>query len=142
MILSVLLIALGSITSLRSITREIDKNIAQNNINLKQSEHTEHSSQEIADSVIPAFTFLHTLDVAVTRHVTEFELYILDIDRDQRFLADSLFLLKTLFSKYPKNSEYFSENDRKEIKEIVDVFVDITKEALEVSGQMVDGGWN
>ena len=132
MVLSVLLIALGSITSLRSITHEIDKNIAQNNVTLEQSEHTEHASQEIADSVIPAFTFLHSLNVVVSRHVMEFELYILDFDRDQKLLVDSLSVLETVFSRYPENSQYFSEFDRRELKEIVDVFVDITNEALEV----------
>ena len=132
MIFGVLSIVFGSITSIRSITHEIDKNTAQNKIVLEQSKYTALDADHVADHVIPIFTFLHSLEIAVIRHIAEFELYVLDFDRDQSFLIDSLALLETALTKFPENSHYLSEFDRKELKEIVDVFVDITHEAQEV----------
>ncbi len=129
--MGIVLISLSSSCAIQLISHEIGENIAQNVRILEQSEHTETLAETISDNLIPAFVFLHSLDVEVTRHVYEFELYILDFDRSASFLVISLDALQSNFTNLPEVSKYFSTSDRNELKEIVDVFIDITNEALE-----------
>ena len=132
MVAGVLLIAVGGISVTRYVVNEVDENTAHNRAVLERSGLIEAEAQLITDRVLPAFTFLHSLDVAVTRHVAEFELFVLDFDRDQDLLAESLAKLEAAFAKFPDSSKYFSDRDRVELEEIVGVFVDITHEAQEV----------
>jgi len=126
----VLITALGIATT-RYVSSEIQKNTSHNNIVLEKSIHTEAEAVFISRYLIPAFQALHSLDVAVNRHVAEFELYVLDSDRDNGHLVESLSWLQHAFDDFPEGSRDFEAIDQQNIREILGVFVDITYEALE-----------
>jgi len=130
--ISILLIGVGGIAAARYITHEIDKNTAHNEVALERSRLIEADAKLIADQVLPVFKSLHSLDVAVTRHVVEFELYVLDSDRDPDFLRESLSVLETAFSSFPEHTHYLASFDLERVTQTLGIFVDITHEALEV----------
>ncbi len=132
MILGILFIAVIGITITLYIAYEIEKNTAHNKDVLERITHVEVKAVLISGRFLPAFKALHTLDVTATRHVLEFELYVLDFDRDQGLLVASLSRLETAFEKIPKKLQNVAVIEREELEEIMGVFTDITHEALEI----------
>lgn len=132
MVFGILFIAAMGITITQYIAYEIEKNSAHNKDVLQRITQVEVEAALISSRFLPAFKALHTLDVAATRHVSEFELYVLDFDRDQDLLVASLSMLETAFEMFPENLQNIAAIEQKELEEIVGVFTDITHEALEV----------
>ncbi len=128
----IVLMVAGSLAVIRYIVYEIDNNIRQNEVVLGLSQHIELEAQLFSGHLLPAFKSLHSLDIAVTRHLAEFRLYVLDADRGPEFLTRCLSDTQSAFDRFPRDLHAATAVDREELEEIVGVFVDITNEALEV----------
>ena len=132
MIAGIAFIAALGITTIRYISSEIEQNTLHNRTILERSKHIEIEASRISNQVLPAYQSLHSLDISVNRHVAEFELYVLDVDRDRKLLADTLSRIEHAFDAFPDTSPDYSVLDRSRLEEVVGVFIDITHEAMEV----------
>ncbi len=132
MVAGILFIVALGIATTQIITSEIEKNTVHNKSVLDRALHMEADATLISDHVLPAYRSLHSLDVAVTRHVAEFELHVMDADRHSDHLIGSLSMLETVFEEFPDNFQFSATIEREHLEEIVGVFVDITHEALEI----------
>ncbi|MCP3867344.1 MAG: EAL domain-containing protein [Gammaproteobacteria bacterium] len=132
MVAGILMIAAGGVSVTQYLSHGIEKNIVHNEAVLKRYESTEAEALQISDHLLPAFQALHSLDVTVNRHVSEFELHVLDADRDRVLLVGSLSDLESSLERFPAGFQNIKTIDRERLEEIVGVFVDITYEALEI----------
>lgn len=126
----VLVIAFSAIT-VSMIEREIDETRIHNEQILERSQQIETEADLIAGELLPTFKALHTLDVAVTRHLAEFELLVMDSERDLNRLAQTDVAIATAFGDFPQSVHHAAMIDGAELEEVVDVFHDITIEAIE-----------
>lgn len=104
MIAGIAFIAALGITTIRYISSEIEQNTLHNRTILERSKHIEIEASRISNQVLPAYQSLHSLDISVNRHVAEFELYVLDVDRDRKLLADTLSRIEHAFDAFPDTS--------------------------------------
>ncbi|MGB5742135.1 MAG: EAL domain-containing protein [Sedimenticolaceae bacterium] len=132
MVFGIVLMVVGSLAVIRYIVYEIDNNTRQNEVLLGLSQHIELESQLVSQHLLPAFKLLHSLDITVSRHLAEFELYVLDADRGHESLTSSLSDMQSAFDRFPRDLHAATAIDRDELEEIVAVFGDITNEALDV----------
>ena len=129
----ILLLVVGSLAVIHYIVYEIENNAAQNAMVLGLSAHIEDEAQLVSKHMLPAFKALHSVDVAMSRHLAEFELYVLDVDRGPERLRNSLSRLQAALDEFPHGEHAAVDVDRALLEETIGVFTDITEEALEVS---------
>ena len=132
MLSGILLMVLGSLAVIQYIVYEIDNNARQNERVLALSGHTEQEAQLVSQQLLPAFKTLHALDIAVTRHLAEFELYVLDADRGPELVSETLSDVQTILEQLPEKVYTQAGVDHDVLEEIVGIFADITNEALDV----------
>lgn len=133
MVVGLLLLFLSGLGVVLYIGYEIDNNTRHNETVLELAEHIEQEARLVSIDLLPAFQALHSLDLAVSKHLAEFQFYTLDADRDPTLLRDTLSSLQFAFVQLQQDAPTaIAAADRAALEELIGVLVDITREGLDI----------
>ena len=79
----------------------IEENTVQSNLNLALTQRMETGARTISAQVFPVFRSLHSLDLAIARHIAEFELFVLDNEQGTGSIQATLSKVRESFAEVP-----------------------------------------